>query len=299
MKLFQLQYFCSVCKYKCVSKAAECLHVSQPSISVALKDLEAELDVSLFARSRNKLTLTTEGELFYLHAQQILSDLDKAIIAVQRMAQNKKNLIIGVPPMLASFTVHKLLRVKEKFERSNNNTTIQVMEIDALRIVRMLENGEIDLAILGLSGNNFLNTCGREILWKTSLLFCAHKSHPLAKKDLISINDIHNEPLITSYNREGLTHQLISDWFGKYGRTPNFKYSFSQTSTMVNLLCNNIGVTLIRSDMYIENSELTYVSLKDNIQVDVGVIWNISRPLSSSRTKVISMLKESFQEDEE
>ncbi|MEG2037636.1 MAG: LysR family transcriptional regulator [Ruthenibacterium sp.] len=65
MKFSQLQYFCAVCRCNSISKAAEQLYVAQPSISIALKDLERELGVALFTRYNNRLSLTTEGNVFW------------------------------------------------------------------------------------------------------------------------------------------------------------------------------------------------------------------------------------------
>ena len=65
MKIVQLEYFCMVSQYHSITQAAQKLYVTQPAISNAIKELEKEFSVNLFVRSKNHLTLTTEGELFY------------------------------------------------------------------------------------------------------------------------------------------------------------------------------------------------------------------------------------------
>ena len=64
MKISQLRYFMTVCRYNNITKAAEELYVSQPAISSSIKDLETEFGVKLFYRQNNKLLLTDEGEYF-------------------------------------------------------------------------------------------------------------------------------------------------------------------------------------------------------------------------------------------
>ena len=72
MKIVQLEYFCMVSHYHSITQAAQKLYVTQPAISNAIKELEKEFSVSLFVRSKNHLTLTTEGELFYQKASELL-----------------------------------------------------------------------------------------------------------------------------------------------------------------------------------------------------------------------------------
>ena len=69
MKIIQLEYFCAVSRYHSITQAAQKLFVTQPAISTAIKELEKEFSVNLFVRSKNHLTLTTEGEIFYQKAQ--------------------------------------------------------------------------------------------------------------------------------------------------------------------------------------------------------------------------------------
>ena len=75
MKIIQLEYFCAVSRYHSITQAAQKLFVTQPAISTAIKELEKEFSVNLFVRSKNHLTLTTEGEIFYQKAQELLQPL--------------------------------------------------------------------------------------------------------------------------------------------------------------------------------------------------------------------------------
>ena len=77
MKIIQLEYFCAVSRYHSITQAAQKLFVTQPAISTAIKELEKEFSVNLFVRSKNHLTLTTEGEIFYQKAQELLQSIDQ------------------------------------------------------------------------------------------------------------------------------------------------------------------------------------------------------------------------------
>ena len=72
MTLNQLKYFCTACRTRSITKASEELFVTQPTISIAIKDLEAEFNIILFARHGNHLELTSAGETFYEKAKDLL-----------------------------------------------------------------------------------------------------------------------------------------------------------------------------------------------------------------------------------
>ena len=67
MKITQLEYFCATCRHHSITQAARELYVTQPAISSAIRELEKEFSINLFVRSKNHVTLTKEGELFYLN----------------------------------------------------------------------------------------------------------------------------------------------------------------------------------------------------------------------------------------
>ena len=101
MKISQLRYFCEVCKLQNVSKAAEVLYVSQPAISAAIRALESELQVTLFLRSRNRLTLTAEGVALNEMAKEILSRVDSIPEQIRSMTQRRTTISVGLPPLSA------------------------------------------------------------------------------------------------------------------------------------------------------------------------------------------------------
>ena len=76
MTLQQLVYFCTIVEYQSISRAADYLHIAQPSLSIAIKKLEDELGLSLFHRINKHITITEEGRLFYKDIAPLLTQLD-------------------------------------------------------------------------------------------------------------------------------------------------------------------------------------------------------------------------------
>lgn len=102
MTLNQLRYFCTASRCHSITKAAEELYVTQPTVSVAIRDLEIEFGISLFYRKGNQLILTQEGEALYEKATYILQYCTELQADYSSMARVKPPLRIGIPPMLST-----------------------------------------------------------------------------------------------------------------------------------------------------------------------------------------------------
>ena len=89
MKLTQLQYFCEVYRQRNVSRAAEKLNISQPSISAAIKELEGEFGIALFSREGRGIRSTPEGDIFYEHAQSLLTHADSFRMKMLDLSQRE------------------------------------------------------------------------------------------------------------------------------------------------------------------------------------------------------------------
>ena len=98
MTLNQLRYFCTASRCHSITKAAEELYVTQPTISMAIRDLEIEFGISLFSRKGNQLSLTQEGESFYKKATYILQYCNELQADYSSMSRIKPPLRIGIPP---------------------------------------------------------------------------------------------------------------------------------------------------------------------------------------------------------
>ena len=96
MKLYQLRYFTAVCRYGYVTRAAEELHVTQPSVSSAIKELEDEFSVNLFHRINNRLSPTKEGLYFLDQATKILELADSTTSMMEELGSRKKQIKIAI-----------------------------------------------------------------------------------------------------------------------------------------------------------------------------------------------------------
>lgn len=117
MELRQIQYFMAVAVHQNFTRAAEQVHVSQPSLSVQVAGLERELGTRLFDRLGRTVVLTQAGELFRPHAERILREVDQATQAVQELTGSQRGrLVIGTLSTVNSYLIPPLVsRFKRQF----------------------------------------------------------------------------------------------------------------------------------------------------------------------------------------
>ena len=111
MTLQQIQYFITVCKYKSFTKAAEEMHISQPGISSAMKELERECKVTLFERRNNSLYITDAGVLFLREAKKMQRQYESMEVAVKTLSEGREFVRIGLATMFGNAVYPKLRRM--------------------------------------------------------------------------------------------------------------------------------------------------------------------------------------------
>ncbi|GAA1005259.1 hypothetical protein STXM2123_328 [Streptomyces sp. F-3] len=144
----QLQYFVAVAETRHFTRAAELVHVAQPSLSQQIKALERELGADLFLRARGNITLTDAGEALLPLARRILADADTARHAVQELVQLRRGRVrLGATPSLCTGLLPDVLRA---FHDRYPGIRLLIEEGGSHDLVRELARGALDLALIVL-----------------------------------------------------------------------------------------------------------------------------------------------------
>ncbi|SEO69190.1 DNA-binding transcriptional regulator, LysR family [Actinacidiphila rubida] len=148
MQFQQLAYFVAVADARHFTRAAEAVHVSQPSLSQQIRTLENELGAPLFSRARGNITLTDAGEALLPLARRILADADTARHEVMELAQLRRGRVrLGAPPSLCTGLLPDVLR---EFHDRHPGIQLLVEEGGSHDLVRELARGSLDLALVVL-----------------------------------------------------------------------------------------------------------------------------------------------------
>lgn len=281
----QIQYFLAVKKYNGFSTAANELCVSQSSLSKQIKALEKELDTSLFDRSSRVTSLTEAGEDFYIYAKKFLDDYNNILQGMKKHSfSNKYTLRLGT---IAVLTQYGLTSIIASFKNKYPNIDINIFEDENDVILNMLIKSEIDFAIVrdsNLSRTSFnVNT-----LVEDELVVVTSTSHPFTKKKYISFNDLRNENFIICA-KSGVYDICLKEC-NKLGFTPNVVHNINKIETILGLVSEGLGVTIIVNTVLkpFKNPNISVHPLKTPINSNLALVTNINHP----KSKEFDMFKE-------
>jgi DNA-binding transcriptional LysR family regulator len=261
MELRHLRYFLEITYDLNMTKAAERLHMSQPPLSRQIKQLEEELETKLFLRKGKFLELTEAGKFFISKAQQILSGVDEAQLAMKRLGRSGHAWInIGfVPSAIYGFLPELLRHYREKYPKLEIHLS-EYMTIDQLNA---LKAGHIDVGF----GRIILEDpmIRQEVVLKEPLMIVVSKRHPLAKKSNLTLKQVACEPLIIypTRPRPNYADQLLS-FFYKEGLRPNIIQEVQELQTALGLVASGIGVSIVpKSVQKMRTEDVVYIPFKD------------------------------------
>ena len=152
MELKQLEYFLTISKLKSFTMAADQLYISQPGITSAIRRLEDELGVELFAKKRKTAVLTPEGKIFANHIENVINDVNNALHKVEELKNLSKGTIhVGISPVSSISTASFLIA---KFNALYPDLELIFAEDSSENLQRRLEEDELDIAFLVLDVPN-------------------------------------------------------------------------------------------------------------------------------------------------
>lgn len=291
-----LEYFAEVAKHLSFTKAAATLHVSQPSLSKAIQNLEGELGVPLFYRSPKQLELTDAGKAVLVNAKNVLEAFNNLKSELTDIAQLKKGEIrIGIPPIMgAAFFSSLISQYKEIYPL----VEIHLSEVGSKTIKDGVENGSLDI---GLICNVPIKNESFEVmkLLKDPLMVIVHKDNHLAAQEVIEFIQLENEPFIL-YRKDFSLHDRIIDVCTKNEFSPNIVCESSQKDFIIEMVGAKLGIALLPSKICheIKNENIVSIPFKHpEINLELGMIWKHNKYQSFAVREFIEMAKQ-FSEHE-
>ena len=287
MKLQQIQYFCAACRYGNITRAAGELHVSQPSISMAIRDLEKEFGLHLIQRNNKGFAMTKEGMYFYEKAEILLEQADDLAQMMRDMGNQRKRINLGIPPMIGTFLFPGMYK---EFRRLFPDIVMNSREGGSRDLLEMLDENVLDFAILPtnqISGNayNILP------LTETETVFCVSRSHPLAGREQISIQEIKDEPLIM-FSDGFYQNVVIKERFEREGLRPNIIHYSSQFYTIREFISDGIAAGFMFRSIADTVPEIRGISLKEPIGIRIGLVWKKYQHMFHDALQFLSFAKQ-------
>ena len=285
MTLSQLRYFLEVCRHENITQAAEKLHVAQPSVTVAIRELEEELGTDLFRRVKRRIHLTNEGRFFFAELSGILDKLDSLTDTVRNMGEKNRLVKIGIGPMIGTFLFP---RIFSGFKKSHPEIALEVSEYGALELQKRVYNETLDLAMVIRESQARDDRSFKAIL-SSSIRFYVHPQNPLAERVPLSLADLRHEPLVL-FGKDFYLNRVVTAAFEEQGIAPNVILITNQINTIKRFVRENIASTFLIRDCVEELDGLQPVELRESFAITVGLEWKQGRYLGGNVEKFLDFV---------
>ena len=197
MELRHLRYFVAIAQEENISQASKRLHVSQPSLSRQIRDLEDEVGIALLKRSAKAIQLTESGQVFFAEAKAALQRVEDAVSLTRAIAKRKQNHIrIGHSAASSIEAIPKILGI---FQRMHHQSKVELRTLTTQEMLRGLRCGELDICLSVWSDSESLQDLAVEEIGAYSLLVAAPKMHPFARLRKVPVRDVAKESVLTLF----------------------------------------------------------------------------------------------------
>ena len=290
MELRVLNYFLTAAREENITKAAQLLHVTQPTLSRQLMQLEEELGVKLFRRSNHSIVLTEDGVLLKRRAEELLSLADKT---KQELTQEKE--LSGVIAIGSGEfqSVSILSKIIAEFHAEHPLVQFEIYSGNSDNIRERIEQGNLDCGILMEPGDldkyDFIPMPVNE-QWG----MLVGEASPLAVKDGVRPSDLTGIPLIST--RRELMQNKINTWLGRAAGQTEIVASGNLTYNLAIMAKEGIGgVISLRLEQQYEG--LKFVPFAPALYSDTVLVWKKSQPLSKTAQAFLEHAKQFIEEE--
>jgi len=290
MDIRVLEYFLAVAREQNITKASQVLHVTQPTLSRQLQQLEEELGVKLFDRTNHNTVLTEEGVIFRRRAQDIVSMAQKAQEELhQDEVELSGTIAVGSVELMS---VRELGRLIAAFQEKHPQVKFELYSSNNEDIDDRLHQGTLDL---GLCLEPF-NTAGYEyIRMRTMEQWGAliYEGHPLASQDVIRPGDLVGTKVMTIHVGTP-THMQLAKWSGKYAKKMDFHANYNVLYNAVMVARERQGaVVCLKQDAHFDH--MKFLPLDPKLELGSVLIWRQGQSFSKATDAFIKFVQGIYQ----
>lgn len=277
MELRVLKYFLTVAQEKNITKAAEVLHITQPTLSRQLMELEEELNVKLFIRGKRSISLTNNGLLLKERAEEILELSEKT----KNDFLLDKDIVKGVISIgcVEAECMSSFIDIIKEFKNRYTDVQFDLYNGYGDDIKERIDKGIVDIGVvlepIDISKYDFIKLSQKE-RWGVLV----NIKNPLAEKNEISLNEFFSYPIILP--KRGAVQNEILNWFGDKMITPNIIAFYNLLSNAVIFVEKELGCAVcMEGALGIKNNEnVKFIPLIPEKITNGVIIWKKNRILS-------------------
>lgn len=288
MEIRVLRYFLTVIREESITKASEALHITQPTLSRQLAQMEEEIGVKLFDRGTRKIRLTNEGILLRRRAEEILQLVDKTekeLVEQEEQVEGKISVGCGE---LAS--VQLLSRLFKNFHQKYPHVTFDIFTATADLVKEQMDKGLLDLGLLlepiDMEKYDFIRMDRKE-RWVVLM----PPDDPLAGKEGVTASDLSELPLILP--RRMQVQSELASWFGDYYKNLHVLFTSNLSTNGAVMVSQGLAYSLVIEGAvpFWDSSKIIYRPLYPELEATSVLAWKRGQPFSLAATKFIDSIK--------
>lgn len=285
MELRVLKYFLMTAREENITKAAGLLHITQPTLSRQLMQLEDELGVKLFSRSNHNIKLTEDGMLLRRRAQEIISLAEKT---QEELSGNNGELAGEISVGCAETRNMNFLSARiAAFRERNPLVRFAIYTANADDIKERIEKGLTDLGLMmepvDISRYEFVRMPARE-QWAVMV----KEDSPLAQKEFVTPQDLVGVPLIYVHRRS--VKNEIANWFGRYYDKLEIAATYNLVLNAVSMVQNGVGTAIcFVADNVFPGVKL--IPLYPKLDTGAVLAWKKEQPSSAALVQFVEEIK--------
>lgn len=297
MEIRVLRYFLAVAREGSVTKAAHAMHVTQPTLSRQLIDLEEELGQKLFVRSNHRVSLTSEGTLLRKRAEDIMEMVGKTEAEFHAMTDNiSGDIYIGGGETEA---MRQIAAVAKDFQSDYPAVHYHLFSGNAEEVTERLDKGMLDFGILIQPVDVSKYDCITFPFTDTWGVVMKPDS-PLAQKATLTRNDLRDQPLICS--RQAIGHvsgkNEYVEWFGDTWKHLNIVATYNLIFNAALLVEEGMGyaITLDRLLNVTGSGNLCFRPLEPRLESKLNLVWKKNQVFSNAAQFFLERVRDEFSE---
>lgn len=291
MDLFRIECFLAAAETGNMTRAAERMNITQPAMSFQIRELEKEVQLSLFARDRNGIYLTEAGKVMQSGFRRILESYHRLLEDARASAYGKTHLTIGYHGPLGWAGI---LQFIGEFSAKYPEIEVAVFQQEFRELADYVEQGILDVAFIENAELVSRKQLSSTPLFSDTACFAVAPFHPLGTVPSVTPEQLAGEKILMnnhpSDSMASLTARLVRSGI----RRDSFRF-FDRTEITLATAAAGQGIAVIPSSFRVENSALHYVDYaSDSFRMDYSIAWNTERENAPVRTFIKEALEKTW-----
>ncbi|SDO89893.1 LysR family transcriptional regulator [Selenomonas ruminantium] len=287
MNIQQMQYYAEVCRQENVTKAAATLHMSQSTLSLAMKNIEEDTGLNLFRHVGRNIQLTEDGQALFHEVEKMLKQVKRFESSVKEIAKRHNRLQLAVPSQIATVILPLLLG---EFRQFHPEIQLEIIEPAGGAALDMVEREEVDLAFVHDAEGRPNLSLRKLSTWPICL--CVPREHPLTNQKSIPLAKAAVYPLVLLSRNFILTRQVLAE-FAKQKLQPQVLHYSPNLSSVWNIVQQGIALSILTGNGILPESGLTAIPI-EGLQQKGFIVTKKGRQIYADERCLIDFVRHKF-----